>query len=304
MAPALLFFVAQPIGNLVDRPTTSRPQVMGAMAAVAAVALAVAAASPPTAGCSSSRAQSPGSGCSPSQPAQVALLADRYPLAARAPRSSAATPRSDCSRSSSARCSRASARRCATRPTDEWRVGFLAAAVLVAVARVPRALASATFAGAATKSDAVFGDDRDLVAEQPSFAHVVARFAQIQTLRLMTVGVVVLGLRAARLGPVVQPVPRPALRRSRRRTAGCCSPLIAPPGVLGGLRGRASCRPLGSARTRHGRRATREPSCSRLCSVVGGRFVDAERRAPRGLRGDRLRRRVRPLATLQPVVRR
>ena len=40
---------------------------------------------------------------------------------------------------------------------------------------------------------AVFGDDRDPVVEQPSFAHVLARFGQIQTLRLMTVGVVVLG---------------------------------------------------------------------------------------------------------------
>ncbi len=47
--------------------------------------------------------------------------------------------------------------------------------------------------GVATKFAAVFGDDRDPVVEQPPFAHVLARFAQIRTLRFMTVGVVVLG---------------------------------------------------------------------------------------------------------------
>ena len=61
MAPALLFFVAQPIGNLVDRPTTSRPRVMGAMVA-SRRSRSPSPASPPTAGCSSSRAPVAGVG--------------------------------------------------------------------------------------------------------------------------------------------------------------------------------------------------------------------------------------------------
>ena len=90
MAPALLFFVAQPVGNLVDRATTNRPRVMGTMVGIAAVALAVA-------GLTANRwvffvaCAVAGLGLLASQPAQIALLADRYPLAARAETFSAYT---------------------------------------------------------------------------------------------------------------------------------------------------------------------------------------------------------------------
>ena len=190
MAPALLFFVAQPVGNLVDRATTNRPRVMGAMVAVAAVSLAVAG-SPPTAGCSSSCACSPGSGCWRVNRRRAALLADRYPLAARAEIFSAYTVIGLVAFVVGPLLAGLGAA-VATRPTGEWRIGFVAAAVLVAGLAFLSTRVGDVRRGR-NEVRAVFGDDRDPVVEQPSFPHVLARFGQIRTLRLMTVGVVVLG---------------------------------------------------------------------------------------------------------------
>ncbi len=190
MAPALLFFVAQPVGNLVDRATTNRPRVMGTMVAIAALALAVA-------GLTANRwvffvaCAFAGLGLLASQPAQVALLADRYPLAARAETFSAYTAIGLGAFVVGPLLAGLGAA-VATRPTGEWRIGFLAAAVLVACLAFLSTRVSDVRRGR-NEVRAVFGDDRDPVVEQPSFAHVLARFGQIRTLRLMTVGVVVLG---------------------------------------------------------------------------------------------------------------
>ncbi len=190
MAPALLFFVAQPVGNLVDRATTNRPRVMGTMVAVAAVALAVA-------GLTANRwvffvaCAFAGLGLLASQPAQIALLADRYPLAARAETFSAYTAIGLVAFVVGPLLAGLGAA-VATRPTGEWRIAFLAAAVLVAGLAFLSTRVGDVRRGR-NEVRAVFGDDRDPVVEQPSFAHVLARFGQIRTLRLMTVGVVVLG---------------------------------------------------------------------------------------------------------------
>ncbi len=189
MAPALLFFVAQPIGNLVDRPTTSRPHVMGAMAGLGALAVGIA-------GISTNRwvflvaCAGAGVGLLASQPAQVALLADRSPLAARPEVFSIYTAIGVSSFVVAplvvALVSAGSDGR------DGWRVGFLAAAAAIAVLAILGTRVRDVRRGR-SEVEAVFGDDREVVAEQPAFAHVIARFAQIDTLRLMTVGVVVLG---------------------------------------------------------------------------------------------------------------
>ncbi len=128
MAPALLFFVAQPIGNLVDRTTTNRPRVMGAMVAVAAASLVVA-------GLTTNRwvffvaCAFAGLGLLASQPAQIALLADRYPLAARRRDLHGVHGDRSGRRSSSAPLIAGLGAAVATCPTGEWRIGFLAAAV-------------------------------------------------------------------------------------------------------------------------------------------------------------------------------
>lgn len=190
MAPALLFFVAQPVGNLVDRTTTNRPRVMGAMVAVAALALAVA-------GLTANRwvflvaCALAGLGLLASQPAQVALLADRYPLAARAEIFSGYTTIGLVAFVIGPLVAGLGAA-AATDAHGGWRIGFLGAAVLVAVLAFVSTRVGDVRRGR-NEVEAVFGDDRDPALELPSFAHVLARFGQIRTLRLMTVGVVVLG---------------------------------------------------------------------------------------------------------------
>ena len=190
MAPALLFFVAQPVGNLVDRATTNRPRVMGAMVAIAAVSLAVA-------GLTGNRwvffvaCVLAGLGLLASQPAQVALLADRYPLGRACEFFTGYTAIGLVAFVVGPLLAGLGAA-VATRPTGEWRIGFLAAAALVAGLAFLSTRIGDVRRGR-NEVRAVFGDDRDPVVEQPSFAHVLARFGQIRTLRLMTVGVVVLG---------------------------------------------------------------------------------------------------------------
>ena len=161
------------------------------MAAVAALSLAVA-------GLTTNRwvffvaCALAGLGLLASQPAQVALLADRYPLAARLPRSSRGTPRSGLFAFVVGPLLAGLGAAVATRPTGEWRIGFLAAAVVVAALAFLSTRVGDVRRGR-NEVRAVFGDDRDPVVEQPSFAHVLSRFGQIRTLRLMTAGVVVLG---------------------------------------------------------------------------------------------------------------
>ena len=118
------------------------------------------------------------------------------------------------------------------------------------------------------------------MAEQPSSAHVLARFAQIQTLRFMSVGVVALGFALLGWGLSInlQLTNRFGLSTIDR---GLLLAIIAVPGVcITPLVGAHAARRFGS---RPGQRADTRRRVARGLQRVGARFVDAQRRAPRRL---------------------
>ena len=133
-----------------------------------------------------------GLGLLASQPAQSRT--PRRPLPARCARRDLLGVHRDRSRSrsSSALCSGASARQWQPFRTDEWRIGFLAAAVVVGgLAFISTRLGDVR--GVATRSTPSSATIVTPSSNNHRSLHVLARFGQIRTLRLMTAGVVVLG---------------------------------------------------------------------------------------------------------------
>jgi len=187
VAPALLFVLAQPIANLVDRPGTNRPRVLGVLLAVAAVALAVA-------GLTSDRwvflgaGVLSGFGLLAGQPAFLGLLGDRYPLRARS--------------MVLGTYSAFGAAAYLVAPLvvlvlggdgdRSWRAPFLlasAATLVLAVCslRLPDARRGRF------EVETLFGAGDALVVEPTTSAHALARLGQIRTLRLVTLAVAALG---------------------------------------------------------------------------------------------------------------
>lgn len=187
MAPALLFAVAQPIGNLVDRPTVARPKLLGWLLALSSAALLVAGVAGDRwvffVACALS-----GVGLLASQPGFIALLSDRYSTASRASVLGAYSA-IGCAAFLVAPLVLLAVNKADLDGTSAWRVVFITTAAAVAALAFTSARLTDPKRGRNEVAE-LFGDDSDLVATQAQFRHVLVRFAQIRTIRLMSLAVV------------------------------------------------------------------------------------------------------------------